>query len=115
MLCAECWRPLEQSLPAVLSAGTRERKSWDHVIAFETEVFKALQGKTPDQFRFNFTSASHLLSQVRDISRLLARNYWGYTRSNIPLNAFISPAMTPAGCVRVSSRVKLRFRWQSRV
>lgn len=95
MFCAECWRPLERSLPAVLTAGDDVQNCWDLVIAFETEVFTALHGKTPDQFRFNFTSANQLLNEVRDISRHLARNYWGYTRSNIPLNAFISPAMTP--------------------
>ncbi len=31
---------------------------------------------------------------MRDICCLLARNYWGYTRTNIPLNAFVSTAMT---------------------
>lgn len=95
MFCAECWRPLEQSLPAVLSVKDDVRNCWNLVIGFETEVLAALSGRTPDQFRFNFTSASQLLNQVRDICRLLARNHWGYTRSNIPLNAFVSPAMTP--------------------
>lgn len=95
MFCAECWRPLEQSLPAVLSAADEMRHCWNLVIAFESEVFAALRGKTPDQFRFNFTSSRQLLNQVRDICYLLARNHWGYTRSNIPLNGFVCSAMTP--------------------
>lgn len=95
MFCAECWRPLEQSLPAVLSVEDDVRNCWDLVIGFETEVLAALSGRTPDQFRFNFTSAHQLLNQVRDICRLIARNHCGYTRTNIPLNAFVSTAMTP--------------------
>lgn len=95
MFCAECWRPLEQSLPAVLSVEDDVRNCWDLVIAFETEVLTALSGRTPDQFRFNFTSAHQLLNQVRDICCLLARNHCGYTRTNIPLNAFVSTAMAP--------------------
>ncbi len=95
MFCAECWRPLEQSLPAVVSVKDEERNCWNLVIGFETQVLAALHGRTPDQLRFNFTSASQLINQVRDICCLLVRNHCGYTRSNIPLNAFVSTAMTP--------------------
>ncbi|MBV1692569.1 TniQ family protein [Novosphingobium sp. G106] len=84
MLCAECWRPLERSLPEVLHASKELRDCWDCVIAFEAEVQTALRGRTPDQFRFNFTSASQLLNEVRDICGLLARNRLGFTPSSIP-------------------------------
>ena len=95
LVCGECWRPLERSMRAALDAPSSMLDAWDRVIALEAEILAALSGRTPDQFRFNFTSGAQLLNEVDDIAGILCRNYWGYTRTNIPLNAFSCPAITP--------------------
>lgn len=95
MVCADCWRPLEQALPEALTAERETKDCWDRVIEFEIEVAAALRGKTPDQFRLNFTSADQLLNEVRDICQLLAGSHRCVSRADMPLNSFACPAMTP--------------------
>jgi hypothetical protein len=85
--------PVGDRAPALAEANDATKACWRILTTFEAEIHAAISGHTPDQFRFNFTSRNQLVNQVRDISRLLARNYWGYTRSNIPLNAFVAPAL----------------------
>ncbi|MCZ4344324.1 TniQ family protein [Sphingomonadaceae bacterium G21617-S1] len=94
MICQDCWRPLERSAPETLAADRNTAECWDSVIALETEVAAALKGRTPDQFRFNFTSADQLVNEVRDLSQLLAGNHRRLARTDSPLNDFPCPAMT---------------------
>lgn len=65
------------------------------MIAFEAELLSAVQGRTPNQFRFNFTSANQLINAVRDICRLLTRRRPTHARSEIALNRFINPNLSP--------------------
>jgi hypothetical protein len=58
-------------------------------------VATGLQRRTPDQYRFNFTSANQLVNEVRDVCRLLAGKHRRFARTDIPLNDFACPAMTP--------------------
>lgn len=95
LFCDACWRPLERALPAVLRAGSDIRECWDRVIAFEAQVLASTKGRLPDQFRFNFTSASQLLTEVTEICRLLMRHRWSNGMSHIPLNSLNCSAMTP--------------------
>jgi hypothetical protein len=95
MVCQDCCRPLERSAPEALAADRSTADCWDSVIALEVEVATALQGRTPDQYRFNFTSADQLVNEVRDICRLLAGNHRRFARTDIPLNDFPCPAITP--------------------
>lgn len=95
LLCLGCWRPLERANPASLACGPDAQECWDCVIAFETELLNAVQGKTPNQLRFNFTSASQLINAVRDICRLLTRRSCVRPRSDIALHRFECPALTP--------------------
>ncbi|WP_313803162.1 TniQ family protein [Sphingobium sp.] len=100
MICNACWRPLERASVSTLDAEKAARVCWDHVIAFEQQLMGAMAGKTPDQFRFNFTSASQLLEQVRDICSLLTRaplghDCWGCRTRAIGLNDIACDAMTP--------------------
>lgn len=101
MICTACWQPLERASVSTLDAEKKARVCWDHVIGFEQPLMGAMAGKTPDQFRFNFTSASQLLDQVRDICSLLTRaprghdDWAGKTRA-IALNDFLCDAMAPS-------------------
>ena len=95
MVCEDCWRPLERAVPEALTAERKITVCWGRVIELETEVATALSGKTPDQFRFNFTSANQLLNEVRDICELLAGSHRCFARTDMPLNGFACPAMTP--------------------
>lgn len=76
-------------------AGSRYRASWVYIIELETKIHAALLDKSPDQFRFNSTSAGQLLDQMRDVCRFLVGHNRLQTRSNIPLDDFDCPAMTP--------------------
>ena len=80
MVCEDCWRPLERAVPEALTAERKITVCWGRVIELETEVATALSGKTPDQFRFNFTSANQLLNEVRDICELLACSHRCFAR-----------------------------------
>lgn len=98
MICGACWRPLERASESMLSAELSARPCWDHLIAFEEQLMGAMAGKTPDQTRFNFTSASQLLGQVRDICSLLTRappghDYCSGRTRTIALNDFACDAM----------------------
>ncbi len=100
MICGACWRPLERASVSTLDAEKAARACWDHAITFELQLMGAMAGKTPDQFRFNFTSASQLLDQVRDICSLLTRSppghdHWGGRTRAIALNDFACDAITP--------------------
>ena len=95
LLCLGCWRPLERALPATLACQPAAQECWDCVIAFEAELLSAVQGRTPNQFRFNFTSANQLINAVRDICRLLTRRRPTHARSEIALNRFINPNLSP--------------------
>lgn len=102
MVCKDCWRPLERAFRCDLAASADMTRRWECVIACEAEIVTALAGRTPNQFRFNFTSASQLLDEIRDICSLLARGDPDDERSNIPLNAFACPAINPG-------RLRLEF------
>ena len=100
MICEACWQPLERTSAPAIYAGKDALLCWEHVIAFEQQCMGAIKGRTPDQFRFNFTSADQLLNEVRGICRLLTRKpptdeYWWCRTRNIPLNDFACDAMTP--------------------
>lgn len=102
LICTECWTPLERAARQALLANDDVRNCWDIIINFETQLLIALQGKTPDQFRFNFTSASQLVNQVRDICTLLSHFKWPctpfdpwYSPYNIALNGFTRSALAP--------------------
>jgi hypothetical protein len=100
MICDACWQPMERTSAPAIYAGKDALLCWDHVIAFEQQCIGAIKGRTPDQFRFNFTSADQLLNEVRGICRLLTRKppndeYWWCRTRNIPLNDFACDAMTP--------------------
>lgn len=95
LLCAECWLPLERSLHEVISASEEIRQRWDRVIAFEAEVLTALRGQTPNQFHLNDTSGRQLLKQVGYVAELLCTNHLDDMPTNIALNLFTDPAMTP--------------------
>lgn len=95
MVCPECWRPLERAVPAALTAERETRDCWGHIIELEGEIAAALRGKTPDQFLLNLTSADQLLNEVSDICQLLAGNHQCFARTDVPLNGFACPAMTP--------------------
>jgi hypothetical protein len=99
MICAECWRPLERAHHHALSADHAVQNLWDRVIEFETQLLIALRGKTPDQFKFNFTSASQLVNEVRDICHFLTHCQWPcspfdrwYSPYDIALNDFVCSA-----------------------
>lgn len=96
MICRSCWRPLERANSATLESAQDSQECWDCVIGLETELLNAVRGKIPDQFRFNFTSASHLINAVRDICRLLTRRNRVPPRSDTALNSFECPALSPA-------------------
>jgi hypothetical protein len=70
MICDACWQPMERTSAPAIYAGKDALLCWDHVIAFEQQCIGAIKGRTPDQFRFNFTSADQLLNEVRGICRL---------------------------------------------
>jgi hypothetical protein len=95
MVCQECWRPLERTAPETLASDKSVRDCWDRIIKLEVAVMAALRGKTPDQYRFNFTSGEQLLVELRDIFRLLAGVQHRYGPNDCPLNRFACPAMTP--------------------
>lgn len=100
MICGSCWQPLERAAAPTLDAGKDIRACWDQMIAFEQQLINAIKGRMPDQFRFNFTSASQLLNEVRDVCNLLTRgpltdDYWVCKTRNIALNDFVCDAMTP--------------------
>ena len=95
MICRGCWRPLERAAPETLVADQNAVNCWDHVIELEVAVATALRGRTPDQHRFNFTSADQLLNEVRDIWQLLVGHHRSWARTDIPLNSYVCPAMTP--------------------
>jgi len=94
LVCQDCQRPLEQAAPAALTAEREYRDSWNRVIELEIEVAQALRGKTPDQFRINFTSADQLLNEIRDICQLLAGKHRRSGWTDMPLNSFACPAMS---------------------
>lgn len=99
LICTECWRSLERANHHALSASDEVQNAWDRVIEFETQLLVALRGKTPDQFKFNFTSASQLVHQVRDICHLLTHLQWPcspfdrrYSPYDIAINDFVCSA-----------------------
>ncbi|MBV1692402.1 TniQ family protein [Novosphingobium sp. G106] len=96
--CAECWHPLDQATPCALTCADEYRDQWDCVTAFEAELHAALRGRTPDQFRFNFTSACQLINEVRDICSVLLFVSTGYEATSIPLNAYRVPQ---CGCTDI--------------
>lgn len=100
MICEACWQPMERTSAPALYAGKDTLVRWDHIIAFEQQCMGAIRGRTPDQFRFNFTSAGQLLNEVRDVCSLLTKKppndeYWWCRTRNIALNDFACDAMTP--------------------
>ncbi|WP_225207635.1 TniQ family protein [Novosphingobium huizhouense] len=112
MFCKECWHPLDQAIPDAFAYADGYRNQWDCVAAFEAEVHVALRGRTPDQFRFNFTSASQLINEVRDICGLLLTMSTGHEATNIPLNAYPCAAMRAYGYSRPFGPPVRRFRWR---
>jgi hypothetical protein len=76
MQCANCSRYLERSEPSVFHDGDRPSKISLELMAIESEIAKALRGKVPDQFRFNFTSSEQLLREFVDFPRLLSKTYY---------------------------------------
>lgn len=86
MQCAGCSRFLERSEHSVFHDGDRPTRISFEIMAVEEELAKALRGKVPDQFRFNYTSPEQLVREFVDLPFLLSKAAsWGrYWR--IPIN-----------------------------
>ena len=67
--CGECLRGLDRAHVGSLKAIPPVTEAWLLVMDFEQELLAAAGGKTPDQFKYNATSAHQLITQVRDICR----------------------------------------------
>ena len=113
MLCMECWRPLDQTTPNAFVFAEEYHQQWNCVVDFEAELQAALRGKTPDQFRFNFTSARQLVDEVRDIAKLLLCVSANGNETSVGLNTYSSAAMRAYGNLRRFGRPVHRFSWRS--
>lgn len=81
MQCSGCNRFLERSEPSAFHDGDNPSAITREIMAVENEIAKALRGKIPDQFRFNFTSPKELVCEFVDFPQLLAKSassgrYW---------------------------------------
>ncbi len=92
MQCAACNRFLERSEPSAFHDGHKPTKFALEIMAVENEIGKALQGKIPDQFRFNFTSPEQLLREFVDIPFLLAKSAWWGRLWRRPIDMSYGPA-----------------------
>ncbi len=94
LMCRDCWRPLERACPLNVTVA-KIQHSWKHVIAFERELQRATEGKMPDQFRFNNTSAKQLLAEVQDICQLLFSEPNWLQGGHSEINRFDCPDLNP--------------------